>query len=93
MINKAREYTSTKSIIFDATNVSRKKRFEYIEFGKKYGYTNFRCIYVTTSMEISYQRNKTRPEDKQVPRIAYSVYNKYFEEPDGNLEHFTLVIV
>ena len=69
------------------------KTSEYIEFGKKYGYTNFGCIYVTTSMEISYQRNKTRPEDKQVPRIAYSVYNKYFEEPDGNLEHFTLVIV
>lgn len=85
MIKKASEY-SEKSIIFDATNGSRKKREEYIQFAKKYDYQVIKCIYVTTSLEDSYQRNKQRPEEKQVPRIAYSVYKKHFEEPDGTIE-------
>jgi bifunctional polynucleotide phosphatase/kinase len=89
MIKKASQNTN-KSIIFDATNSSRKKRSEYIDFAKKYGYLKIKCIHVNTSMEDSYQRNKTRPEEKQVPRIAYSVYKKHFEEPDEVTEGFKL---
>uniref|UniRef100_A0A6C0IT37 Uncharacterized protein n=1 Tax=viral metagenome TaxID=1070528 RepID=A0A6C0IT37_9ZZZZ len=93
MIKKAIEYQD-KSIIFDATNGSRKKRAEYIEFAKKYGYqSSIKCIHVATSLEDAYQRNKERPEEKQVPRIAYSVYKKYFEEPDDVAEGFELINV
>ncbi len=79
-----------KSIVFDATNSSIKKRKEYIDLAAKYDY-KVRCIHVTTSADISYKRNKERPEDRQVPKIAYSVYTKYFEEPDEN-EGFELII-
>jgi bifunctional polynucleotide phosphatase/kinase len=89
MIKKASEYTQ-KSIIFDATNGSIKKRAEYIEYAKKYNYTVIKCIHVSTSMEDSYQRNKQRPKEKQVPRIAYSVYKKHFEEPNDKNEGFIL---
>lgn len=41
-------------------------------------------------MNISFERNKTRSEDKQVPKIAYSVYNKHFEKPEEN-EGFSLI--
>ena len=80
-----------KSIISDATNSSIKKRKEYIEFGKKHNYT-IRCVHLSTSLDISYKRNKTRDDEKQVPKIAYSVYSKYYEEPTEN-EGFKLYTV
>ena len=69
-----------KSIVFDATHGSIKKRKEYIDFAEKNNY-KVRCIHVDTTLEESYRRNKLRSEDKQVPRIAYSVYKKYYQEP------------
>lgn len=81
MIKVAKEYKDKKSVIFDATNSSRKKRSEYIEFAKKYNYKHVRCIHCKTSYEEAYERNLDRPVEKQVPRIAYSVFNKYYEEP------------
>ena len=77
-----------KSIIFDATHSSIKKRLEFINFGNKHKY-EIKCVHVTTSLEISYKRNKTRNDEKQVPKIAYSVYKKYYEEPTEE-EGFTL---
>lgn len=78
----------SKSVIFDATNSSIKKRKEYIDLGKKYNY-EIKCIHLTTSLDISYKRNKLRMDEKQVPKIAYSVYKKYYEEPTEE-EGFTL---
>lgn len=81
MIKKATELVKDrKSVIFDATNSSIKKRNEYIQFAKKYGY-KVKCIHMTTSNDESYKRNLKRPESEKVPKIAYSVYNKYYEEP------------
>jgi len=70
----------SKSIVFDATHSSIKKRKEFIDLSKKYNY-EVKCVHVTTSLEISYKRNKSRCDEKQVPKIAYSVYKKYYEEP------------
>ena len=78
-----------KSIVFDATNSSKKKRSEYITFAKKHNYS-VRCIHVQTSMDISYKRNKMRAEEDQIPKIAYSVYTKHFEQPSED-EGFTLI--
>ena len=81
MLKKAQEFIiNKKSIVFDATNNNIKKRHEYIQYAQKNSY-KIRCIHLTTSMEESYKRNKQRPEDKQVPKIAYNVYKKYYEEP------------
>lgn len=90
MIKKSLEFIlQNKSIIFDATNSSIKKRQEYILFAQKYNY-NVKCIHVTTSLDISYKRNKNREEIKQVPKIAYHVYKKYYEEPTEK-EGFILI--
>mgnify|MGYP001319320645 FL=1 len=92
MKKSALEYIlQKKSIIFDATHSSIKKRLEFINFGNKYNY-EIKCIHITTSLEISYKRNKTRNDEKQVPKIAYSVYKKYYEEPT-EIEGFTLYTI
>jgi predicted kinase len=80
-----------KSIIFDATHSSIKKRLEFINFGNKHKY-EIKCVHVTTSLEISYKRNKIRNDEKQVPKIAYSVYKKYYEEPT-EIEGFKLFTI
>jgi bifunctional polynucleotide phosphatase/kinase len=69
-----------KSIVFDATNPSKKKRKEYIDFAKEYKLP-VRCIHVATNLEESMAQNQKRPTDKIVPRIAYNIYKKNFEEP------------
>lgn len=80
-----------KSIVFDATNSSSKKRKEYIDIGKKYNY-KIVCIHVSTNIETAYKRNKLRDNEKHVPKIAYSVYSKNFEKPNES-EGFTLIVV
>ena len=88
---KLLEHIGNKSIIFDATHSSFKKRLEYIKFAKKHNYS-VKCIHMTTSFDISYKRNKCRVDKKQVPRIAYNVYKKYYEEPSVD-EGFELISV
>jgi bifunctional polynucleotide phosphatase/kinase len=89
MRKAAREYIlKSKSIVFDATHGSHKKRKEFIEFGEKY-YCEVTCVHVATSLEVSYKRNKSRCVEEQVPKIAYSVYKKYYNEPNEE-EGFTL---
>ena len=85
------EYIGNKSIVFDATHSSIKKRLEYINFARKHNYS-VKCIHVATSMDISYKRNKYRSNKKQVPRIAYYVYRKHYEEPNED-EGFELVSI
>ena len=92
MLKKAQEFINDKkSIVFDATNNNIKKRKEYINFSIQHNY-KIRCIHVNTSMDESYKRNKQRPEDKQVPKIAYNIYKKYFEEPTTD-EGFDLIVI
>jgi bifunctional polynucleotide phosphatase/kinase len=80
-----------KSIIFDGTNSSTKKRSEYIEFAKKHDYKVV-CIHVSTPLEEAYKRNKLRDDTKQVPKIAYSVYTKHYNAPSVE-EGFELIVL
>ena len=80
--------SQSKSIVFDATHSSIKKRKELVDLSQKYKY-KVTCIHVATSLDTSYKQNKRRPNEKQVPKIAYSVYKKYYEEPTTE-EGFTL---
>ena len=92
MIKASLEHIAQKkSIVFDATHSSSKKRQEYVELGKKYDYKVV-CIHVSTSLEIAYKRNKLRNYEKYVPKIAYSVYSKHYEQPN-ELEGFILFVV
>ena len=91
MLKKAKEYIINKSsIIFDATNSSIKKRNEYIIFAKKNNYHNIKCIHLTTQLSIAFKRNRLKKEEKQVPKIAYSVYTKHDQEPSSQ-EGFQLI--
>ena len=80
-----------RSIVFDATNSSIKKRKLFIDFAMRFGYS-VRCVHVNVSLSDSYKRNKCRQDKKQVPKIAYSVYKKHFEEPLEE-EGFSLVTI
>ena len=80
-----------KSIIFDATNSSFKKRLEYITIANKYNLP-ITCVHVSVSSNIAFKRNRLRMDKKQVPKIAYSVYSKYYNEPTEK-EGFTLYVV
>jgi len=78
-----------KSIIFDATNYTKLRRNEYVELAKQYN-LYVRCFHIITSFENSFNRNKLRNDNKQVPLIAYNTYKKRFENPDEN-EGFELL--
>ena len=69
--------------------VAQKKGQEYIKLGKKYNY-KIVCIHVSTPLEVAYKQNKLRNYEKYVPKIAYSVYKKNYEEP-SEIEGFTLL--
>ena len=89
MLKAASEYIqSKKSFVFDATNSSIKKRKSYVDFAKKHNYS-VQCIHVSTPMDISYKRNLLRQDEKKIPKIAFSVYKKYYEEPN-EIEGFIL---
>jgi len=91
MIKASMIHIKDKSIVFDATNSSVKKRKEYIDHARKYNY-KVRCIYLSTPLDISFKRNRLREDSKQIPKIAYSIYKKYFEEP-CETEGFELIRV
>lgn len=82
---------SKKSIVFDATNSSLKKRKLYVDFATKHNYS-VQCIHVSTPMDVSYKRNLLREDEKKVPKIAFNVYKKYYDEPN-EIEGFTLYTV
>lgn len=83
------------STIFDGTFSSKKNRKEIIDFVNKFNANmatphKVRCVHVNTSYHESYNRNMCRPENKQVPKIAFNVYKKYYEKPEST-EGFTLL--
>ena len=69
-----------KSIVYDATHSSIQKRSKYVDLAKEHKY-GVRCIHVSTPLDTSYKRNMVRDDKKKVPKIAYSVYKKHYEEP------------
>ena len=92
MIKASKEFmVEGKSIVFDATNSSKKKRKEYIDHALKFDY-NVKCVHVSTPLDIAFKRNRLRVDKKQVPKIVYSVYAKYYEPPTED-EGFVLIVI
>lgn len=88
LIKKAVQFINTgKSVVIDATNSSKEKRKKYVDLALLHNYS-VRCIWVNTDQITSYDRNRKRTN--VVPKIAYSVYNKHFEEP-SEIEGFRLI--
>jgi bifunctional polynucleotide phosphatase/kinase len=91
MIKLAKEpIENGKSVVFDATNATREKRAEYIQFAKEYE-ISVRCIHMNTSLEEALSRNNNR--DKPVPKIVYNVYNKRFQIPDSKYDMCEVIII
>ena len=67
-----------KSVVIDATNPSKKKRAVFIQIAKERKIF-VRVVHITTSFEESLLQNNNR--DIKVPKIAFYVYRKNFEEP------------
>ena len=76
-----KELENNKSVIIDATNPSIKKRSIFINIAKKYN-IYIRIITMSTSMEESMNRNSLR--DKPIPKIAFYMFRKNYEEPTLN---------
>mgnify|MGYP005988951879 CR=1 FL=1 len=91
MINVAIKECGERCVIFDATNSSKVKRKEYIDFASDHKYY-VKCIHINTTLEEAMRRNLTRPDNKKVPRIAYSMFKKRFETPSLN-EGFDDILV
>lgn len=92
MINTAIPFIkNNKSIVFDATNKNEKIRKEYLNLANEYNLLT-RCIYVSTPFDVSFNRNKLRNNDEQIPIIAYYTFRKYFEYPNEK-EGFQLIII
>lgn len=68
-----------KSVVFVATNVTKEKRKEYIDYAKKKK-MKVRCIWLHSPIQQILERNKGRPNP--VPKIAIYTANKRFEEPN-----------
>ena len=69
---------SGKSVVFDATNPSKSSRKTFIDLAQAMGIPS-RCVYVSTSLETSMRRNKSR--EKPVPAVALYTFRKAFERP------------
>jgi len=68
----------TKSIIFDSTGSTKKRRSEFIAFANRHELP-VKIMWIQTSMEESMKRNSLRL--KPIPSIVYYVYRKIFETP------------
>jgi bifunctional polynucleotide phosphatase/kinase len=82
-----------QSVIIDNTNPDISTRKKYIDIAKKYN-INIRCIYMTTSIELSKHNNAYRffiGEKEYIPDIVYKIYSKKFQMPTL-MEGFTEVI-
>ena len=80
-----------KSVVFDATNLTKEKRAIYVKIANELGLP-IRCVYVSASITGALEQNMKRPKEKQVPRVAYYKMQKTFEEPTED-EGFKLVVV
>lgn len=85
------ELVKGKSVVFDATNLTREKRAIYVDLAKK-SRLPVRCIFVAVPLEKALERNMLRPEGKRVPRVAYYKMQKTFEVPSED-EGFDLISV
>jgi bifunctional polynucleotide phosphatase/kinase len=80
------------NVVIDNTNPNKSTRLKYTELAKKYNF-KCRCLIMNTTKDHSMHNNYYRAflsDKKPVPRIAYAVYSKKYEEPELN-EGFDII--
>ena len=82
MLKDGEKWINTKSVIFDATNMTREKRSIYVNFAHDND-VHIRCIWLDITAQESITRNIARLQKggKRVPNIAIYKLRKTFEEP------------
>lgn len=80
-----------KTIVFDATMVSKKKRRKYINFAKQFDYEVY-AIFCNTEKNICIERNSKRDLYRQVPQHILEDMSKRLEPPQKD-EGFVEIIV
>lgn len=73
------ELDKGKSVVIDATNPSRDKRKVFINIAKE-RQLYVRVVHITASIEQSMVQSEQR--EHKIPKIAFYVYRKKFEEPN-----------
>lgn len=71
----------SKSVVFTATNLTREKRKEYIDFAKRKK-MRVRCFWIDSPIEDILDRNKARPSP--VPPVAIYSARKRLEPPSSD---------
>ena len=91
MVKDAGKHVATKSIVFDSTAGTKKKRSEFVKFATERELP-IRVFWVQTSIDESMARNKQRGAEggNKVPDVAFYVFRKNFEPPEEE-EGFKLV--
>ncbi len=78
---------TTNTVIYDATNISRKQRKEIIALARSKGFTEIIGLWVNTKLEICLKRNQQR--HRQVPEaIILNMYQQLREVPPSYEEGF-----
>lgn len=72
-------YLDGNSTLFDATNVSIKRRAEVMKLGKAAGYTEFECHFIRPNLELALERNKIRP--RKLPVEVVEKFAREWTEP------------
>lgn len=67
------------TVVWDATNVARKRRKELIEWAKKAGYEVV-CVYFKIPLEVAKERNKLR--ERVVPEHVLDRMDSQLQAPD-----------
>jgi len=82
MIEQAKKYIKTKSIIFDGTNGTVQKRKLYVDFAKNY-HMHVKCIWINRPVEVAFEQIKKRKRDggNYIPQSVLNDYSDKFEKP------------
>jgi len=82
MIEQADKHIKKKSIIFDGTNGTIKKRKLYVDYAEEKN-LKATCVWINRPVETSYEQIKKRKRDggHYIPQLILNDYSKKFEEP------------
>ena len=82
MIEQADKHIKKKSIIFDGTNGTIKKRKLYVDYAEEKN-VKAKCVWINRPVETSYEQIKKRKIDggHYIPQLVLNEYDEKFEEP------------
>ena len=72
-------FSNREDCVFDATNINVKRRREVMKMGKRWGYTNFECHFISPNLEVALKQNLMRA--RQVPPNIIENFAKKWEVP------------